>query len=309
MSQRFQIEAGSEPFPGHRLVQPIGKGGFAEVWEAERAGERIALKFISSGTTTTTVKEIKSLQAVQKLSHPGIIQMEHITSIPGYIVISMELAEGSLLELFDAFQVEFETPIELKLLLDYMLQAAEALDYMNSRQHCFEGRKVGFQHCDVKPSNFLLFGDKVKACDFGLSTPTFGTWTPVGRMGTLDFAAPEMHRGMLSERSDQYSFAVSYYYMRTGRFPFPPPPTNRFVRNYSYTRPHPDLRLVPSQEEAVILRALDMSPDLRWPTCKDMIRRIREIHGFGASRSGAGSSAGNSSAGTGSRAGLAAVTA
>ena len=43
-------EAGSEPFPGYRLLRLRGRGGFATVWEASSpSGERVALKFMSSG--------------------------------------------------------------------------------------------------------------------------------------------------------------------------------------------------------------------------------------------------------------------
>ncbi len=296
VSNRYAIQSGSEPLPGYRLTNVIGKGGFAEVWEAVHGGEKVALKFISSGTTTTTVKEIKSLSAIQKLSHPGLIQMDKVSSIPGYIVISMELAEGSLLDLLDAFQTEFQTPIELKLLLDYMQQAADAIDYMNQRQHSLDGRTVGFQHCDIKPSNLLLFGDRVKLADFGLSTPTYTSRNPILRMGTLDFAAPEFHMGILTDRSDQYSLAITYYYLRTSRFPFPPPPKNKFESSYAYNRPYPDLSQVPGQEQAILMRALDLAPDSRWPTCNEMIKRIREIHGFSTSFLTSRSSCGANSA-------------
>ena len=47
-----------------------------------------------------------------------------------------------------------------------------ALDFLNTRQHTLDGRKVAFQHCDVKPSNMLLIDGSVKLTDFGLSVMT-----------------------------------------------------------------------------------------------------------------------------------------
>jgi serine/threonine protein kinase len=297
-------------------MQVIGKGGFAEVWEAEHNGDRVALKFISCDNTSTTVREIRSLSAIQKLDHPGLIRMDCVSSIPGYIVVSMELAEGSLFDLLDVFQEEYQSPVELKPLLDYMTQVAKVIDFLNTRQHTFEGRKVGFQHCDIKPSNLLLFGDSIKLADFGLSTPTYAPMNPVLRMGTVDFAAPEIHRGILSDKSDQYSFAVTYYYLRTGKFPFPQPVTNKFVRSYAYNRPAPDLTHVPPQEDAILLRALDLAPERRWPSCLDMIKKIKEVHGSGASSTttrssspGMASSSGlKTSSGMNSKAGIATVS-
>lgn len=268
------LEAGAEPFPGIRLTQPRGRGGFAQVWEARNEKDQpIALKFISAEKTTTTVKEVKSLQAIQLLHHPNLLRTERVWSAPGYIVIAMELADASLFDVHNAYQVEFKTSIPADILTPYMVQAAAGIDFLNARQHVFEGRKVGFQHCDIKPSNILLVGDTIKLADFGLSSMTVVMNNPYPRCGTLDFAAPEIHRGILSERSDQYSLAVTYYYLRTGSFPFPPPPDG-FSRRNSYARPCPDLGLVSKSERRILERAFDVQPERRWENCTVMIREL-----------------------------------
>jgi serine/threonine protein kinase len=278
VQHRITLECGAQPFPGFRLLQPRGRGGFAEVWEAENPeGRRIALKFITSTVTASTVREIKSVEAIRRLSHPHLVVIDRVWSAPGYIVIAMELADGSLLELLDAYQTEYRTAIDSKVLCTYMGQAAEALDFLNARQHVHDGRKVGFQHCDIKPSNILLVGNSAKLGDFGLSTPTTAMLNPYQRSGTLDFAAPEIHRGMLSDRSDQYSLAVSYYYLRTGQFPFPE--MTDFRRKYSYNRPAPDLSRVPWMERKVLERALDVQPEGRWPCSRAMVYELVNAQG------------------------------
>jgi serine/threonine protein kinase len=185
----------------------------------------------------------------------------------------MELAEASLFDLLDAYQAEYKTPIPPDILAPYMTQVAAGLDFMNARRHLFEGRKVGFQHCDVKPSNILVVGDLVKLADFGLSTPTTTMNNPYSKCGTLDFAAPEIHRGMLSEKSDQFSLAVSWYLLRTGCFPFPPP-TDGFRRRNSYVRPAPDLSLISRSERRIVERALDVQPERRWESCEILVREL-----------------------------------
>ena len=77
----------------------------------------------------------------------------------------------------------------------YLWQVAEALDFLNARRHKREGRKVGYQHGDVKPNNILLFGDMAKLTDHGLATPTHGPNTPCPRQGTREYAAPEVFLG------------------------------------------------------------------------------------------------------------------
>jgi serine/threonine protein kinase len=251
-----------------------GRGGFAEVWEArDESSSPIALKFISASKTASTVKEVKSLQSLQNLRHPNLLTTHRVWSAPGYIVVSMELAEASLLDLLDAYQAEYKTPIPPEILGPYMAQAAAGLDFMNARRHAYEGRTVGFQHCDVKPSNMLVIGDRIKLADFGLTTSTAAAMSPYAKCGTLDFAPPEVHRGLLSERSDQYSLAVSWYYLRTGAFPFPPL-EDGFRRRHGCARPAPDLGHVTRSERRILERALDVRPEQRWESCDVLIREL-----------------------------------
>src|SRR5437868_99527 len=86
----FEPESGSSPLPGYRLERLRGRGGFATVWEATGPdGERVAMKFMSSQNATATARELRSLQAIQKLSHPRLLRMQNVWSMPGWIVIAM----------------------------------------------------------------------------------------------------------------------------------------------------------------------------------------------------------------------------
>jgi serine/threonine protein kinase, bacterial len=264
------------PFPGLKLIQLRGRGGFAEVWEAEDPqGDLIAVKFMLSQNTTSSVKEMRIIQAVQKLKHRHLLRIADVWSIPDYIVVAMELADGSLFDLLDVYLSEYGTPLPAVLVANYLRQAALGLDFLNARRHTFDGRQVGFMHCDVKPSNLLLIGEEVKLADFGLSTPMVALQSAYGRAGTPDFAAPEVHRGHLTASSDQYSLAVSYYLLRTGYFPFPPPPGD-FKRAYSYNRPAPDLTRVSKGERRVLERALEIEHSGRWPTCTAFMNALTD---------------------------------
>jgi serine/threonine protein kinase, bacterial len=268
---RVRLEAGSQPFPGLKLVQLRGRGGFAEVWEAiDRTGKRIAVKFMASRNSTSSVKEMRIIQSIQKLAHRNLLLINQVWSIPDYIVVAMELAEGSLLDLLEGYQSEYSSPLPPSMAVSYLRQAASALDFLNTRRHTFDGRSVGFQHCDVKPSNLLLIGETVKLADFGLCTPTVALQSAYGRSGTVDFAAPEVHRGHLAETSDQYSLAITYHYLRTGAFPFPTP-KDGFNRELSYNRPAADLSRVRRAERYVLEQALDLEPTNRFSSCSEMI--------------------------------------
>jgi serine/threonine protein kinase len=274
---RIRLEAGSVPFPGLKLIQLRGRGGFAEVWEAESPhGERIAVKFMLSRNSSSSVKEMRIIQAVQKLCHRHLLRISDVLSIPDYIVVAMELADGSLLDLLDVYQTEYNSPLPAVLAAGYLKQAALGLDFLNSRRHLFDGRQVGFMHCDVKPSNLLVIGETIKLADFGLCNPLVDRQGNCARAGTLDFAPPEVHRGQLSETSDQYSLAVTYYHLRTGQFPFPHP-TGGFNRAYSYSRPAPDLSLIHCGERRVLERALDLESHNRFPSCVAFAKAMNDV--------------------------------
>ena len=270
-------EAGAVPFPGYRLLRLRGRGGFATVWEAQDpAGERIAMKFMSSANVSVTARELRSLQTIQTLVHPNLLRIREVWSIPGTIAIAMDLADASLLDLHELYVEEFRRLIEPEKLGFYLYQAAQALDFLNARRHRFEGRLVGLQHGDIKPNNILLVGDQARLADYGLATPTSGPMTPCPRHGTAEYCAPEVFQGFLSEKSDQFSLAVTYCVLRSGLFPYPAPPSNRdHLRNY--VRPEPDLSVLAPAEAAILVRALSPIPQNRFPTCTDLIQSILTV--------------------------------
>ncbi len=277
-TERFVPEAGAEPFPGYKLLRLRGRGAFATVWESTSpSGQLVALKFMSSANSNSTSREIRSLQGIQKLQHPYLLKIDRVWSIPGCIVIDMELADASLLDLLLLYAEEFNKLIEPEKILHYLGQAASALDFLNARRHTYDGRLVGFQHSDIKPNNILLVGNEVKLADYGLATPMLGSSTPCFRQGTLDYAAPEVFLGAMSDSSDQFSLAVTYHLLRTGSFPFPTPPHSP---GRSYHRPPPQLALTNSDEQQIILKALSPSPQNRFPNCTALMEALGKALGI-----------------------------
>jgi serine/threonine protein kinase len=274
----FVIQSGAEPSPGYRLTRVRGRGGFAEVWESDSPRGPVALKFMPSSNTATTARELRSLQSLQALDHPYLVKNHGVWSVPGYIVIDMELADATLLDLMLLYHNDLNQHIPAPELCGFIWQTAEALDFLNTRQHLRDSRRVGYQHGDIKPNNILLFNDVAKLTDYGLATPTFGTTTPCPRHGTREFAAPEVFQGYLTDTSDQFSLAVTFYVLRTGRFPFPPPPGGDMPKNY--VRPAPDLNGLNAQESVVIGRALAPSPQDRYASCADLAAGLLAANGL-----------------------------
>jgi serine/threonine protein kinase, bacterial len=275
------LQAGLEPYPGYRLTRALGRGGFGEVWEARNAcGRPLALKFLPCDAEQTAAREIRSLQAIRQLQHPHLIRIERVWCYRSYIVIAMERADGSLADLVDTYQLRFGTPVVPEHACLLLSDAANALDFLNKRQHAIEGRIVSIQHCDIKPKNLLLFGDTVKLADFGLSSSLGSRLESRFRAGTLGYCAPEVLQGKLSDHSDQYALAVTYCALRGGRLPFDDPKSFRSGRTPPpsfYTRPTMDLTVLSEAERPIVSRALHAVPQNRWPSCRELMTRLTRV--------------------------------
>ena len=275
----FNLGAGAEPVPGYRLKRVRGRGGFAEVWEADSPTGPVALKFMLSSNAGTTSREVRTIQSFQAMDHPYLVKTLGVFTVPGYVVTAMEVAEATLLDLMFLYFDELRQPIPAAQLGLYMWQVGQALDYLNARRHVRDGRKVGFQHGDIKPNNVLLFGDVAKLTDYGVATATSGPTTPCPRHGTRDYAAPEVLQGYQTDYSDQFSLAVTYHVLRTGCFPFPPAPAGELPK--AFNRPTPDLTALPTvAEQTVLLKALSPVPQDRYPTCRDLTQGLLKGLGY-----------------------------
>ncbi len=272
MTKLEVLNPGLEPFPGYRLVKFLGRGGWGEVWEARQPdGKAVALKFLPCGSSLASAQEVRALQSIRQLRHPNLLCIDRIWCFGGHVVIGMELAEGSLFDLLEVYRKEYGTGIVPQHLCHFLSQAADALDYLNARQHLLDEQRVAVRHCDIKPSNLLLRGGKVKVADFSLACPTSSPRCQHRRVGTLHYAAPEVFQGWLSDRTDQYALAVSYCELRGGWLPFPNTPSAFHI---GYVRPTPDLSMLVPAEQPIILRALDPVPQDRWPSCRDLMTRL-----------------------------------
>jgi serine/threonine-protein kinase len=261
-------------YPGYRLRRLRGSGGFGEVWEAEtEAGRTLALKFLPCARGRGAAQELRSIQVIQTLEHPHLLKIDRVWCAGEFLVVAMELADGSLSDLLEVYRADLGTPLPPSHLLPLLAQAAKALDFLNNRQHLVSGQWVTVQHCDVTPPNLLLQDQTVKLSDFGLVTTLAGRHKVHYRAGTPAYAAPEIFQGQVSDRTDQYALAVCYCLLRGGRLPFVDTPRD-FQTNY--VRPAPDLSMVDAPERLTLARALATAPQDRWGSCEELIRELEK---------------------------------
>jgi hypothetical protein len=275
MDPPFPTDLPPEPIPGYRLVRPLGRGHFVEVWEAiAPGGFSVALKFVSLDGRVGQLEQ-RALEIIKGVRHANLVAVFGAWQVAGRLVIAMELADRTLLDRLREATRQGQTGIPGAELLEYMREAAKGVDYLNEPLHTGEGlERVGIQHRDIKPQNLLLVGGSVKVADFGLArllehhiTGHSGGLTPA-------YAAPEFFQGRTASQSDQYSLAVAYCQLRGGRLPFT---GNAAALMAGHLAQDPDLTMLPPPEREVMARALAKDPGLRWPSCQELVRTLAAL--------------------------------
>lgn len=268
----LQLDPGREPIAGYRLVRQLGQGGFGEVWEAIAPGDvPVALKFIRLGTAQAA-PELRALDVVKRIRHPNLLDIQFAAQVEDRLIIAMPLCEGSLLDRLRECQENGLAGIPFDELADYMRDTARALDYLNEPCHpTADGRLVSVAHRDVKPHNIFRVGGSVRVADFGLvKALETSVASHTGSM-TPAYAAPEILAQTVSPRSDQWSLAVTYYQLRTGRLPFEGTIHSMML---AIVQNPPNLIGLAAGERAVLERALSKHPDDRWPSCRDFVTAL-----------------------------------
>lgn len=248
----------------YRLIQSLGKGGFAEVY----LGEHIylntfsAIKILQMQLSGDDINQFMAEgRMLAQLQHPNIIRVldfgvDHETP---YLVMDYA-PNGTLRRRYPQGQV-LPTPA----LISNIKEVALALQYAHDHR---------VVHRDVKPENMLL-GKNSEALltDFGIATviQTSRSQHTQSIIGTVSYMAPEQIHGHPIAASDQYALGVTAYEWLCGERPF----SGTFVEITAQqiaTAPPPLRQKAPSVSlavEQVVMRALEKDPQRRFPNVKD----------------------------------------
>jgi serine/threonine protein kinase len=263
------LQPGSRPVPNcpdYVLIRKLGAGAFGEVWHAHGPGGLdVALKVIRLGAHSLAL-ELRSLEAVKSIRHPNLVSLFGAWHKDNWLILAMELCDRSLQDRLSEAQSQKVPGIPLPELLTYMSDAANGLDALNAKQ---------VQHRDVKPANLLLLDSGVKVADFGLAKALEQTVATNSGAGTLAYTAPECFKGQLTQQSDQYSLALTYYHLRTGRLLFK---GDQAQVMYAHLELEPDLSLLPRAERTALARALSKEPAKRWRNCTIFVDELNKAY-------------------------------
>jgi serine/threonine protein kinase len=261
--------AGDEPLPGYRLIAPLGRGGFGEVWECQAPGGLLkAIKFVTSESEDgrgeqRLGQELAAFEQIKAIRHPFLLTLERVEQVGNDLVMVMELADRQLQDRFRECRQDGLPGIPRDELLGYFGDAAEALDVISA--------KFNLQHLDVKPANIFLVAGHAKVGDYGLVAQLEGPGA-AHRGLTPRYVAPEVLHGTPSSRSDQYSLALVYYELLTGDFPYPGrSPQQLMLQHVSGL---PNLSGLAPADQPVVAKALAKRPDERFPSCLAFVQAL-----------------------------------
>jgi serine/threonine protein kinase len=251
------------------IVELIGHGGMGAVYKARQKslGRFVALKILNpqrAADRSFAERFSREAQALAELNHPNIVTVHDFGQAGGFWFLLMEHVDG--VNLRQAMKGGHIAPEQA---LAIVPSICEALQFAHDHR---------IVHRDIKPENLLL--DKtgrVKIADFGIArmmgvgldsapgttAPNATGLTQENVLGTPQYMAPEQSSDptRVDHRADIYSLGVVLYELLTGELPvgkFEPP--SRKV--------HIDVRL-----DAIVLRALEQTPELRYQTIGELAHR------------------------------------
>lgn len=262
----------------YQILEELGRGATGVVYRAldPAIGRTVAIKSIRLGDFSNPeekqgVRErlLREARSAGILSHPNIVTIYDVLESEDLEYISMEYVDGASLE---DMQRRRALP-ERQLLLQFLRQIAEALDYAHRK---------GIVHRDIKPANIIISERRsesdpmAKIADFGIAKFLSNEVTNIGTViGTPNYMSPEQIQGLeVSGASDQFALGVLVYELLCGEKPFTADSVPALF--YAICKQHPKPlyeanRALNETVDKVMERALAKEPEARFSGCGDFI--------------------------------------
>ncbi len=254
----------------YTLIRKLGRGGFGEVWLAERKSKFVTTKVAvklphDEQIDHETIKQEAQLWE-QASGHPNILPIIDADEYDGQIVIVSEYApDGSLDEWL---KTHGKMPVEKA--VEMTIKILDGLEFLHSRN---------IIHRDLKPANILLQGETPRLADFGISRAlrTTASSQSSNVSGTFAYMPPEGFDGKRSVQTDVWSVGVNLYQFLTGRLPFPQKEPSALIAAIMMRDFQPLSPDIPNNLQNVVAKSLAKQPENRYASASEMREDLRRI--------------------------------
>ena len=262
---REVLQTGST-LDGFKIGEKIHSGGMATLWRVTRPGIDVPIVMkvptILDGEDATIIVGFEmEMMILPRLSGVHVPKFYAVGDFARQPYIVMEYIRGQ-----SAYALIEKAPLPASEVVTLGAKVATALVDLH-RQNVL--------HLDIKPSNVMLRENGEAALiDFGLSRhlllPDLLEEEFRVPMGTGPYIAPEqIMKNRSDPRSDIYSLGVLLYYLATNVRPFGVPQAQSSLKTRLWRDTVPPRRInpaIPPALQEVILRCLEVDPDLRYAT-------------------------------------------
>jgi serine/threonine-protein kinase len=245
------------------LVQLLGRGGFGEVWLADRVGgiatTRLALKLPLDHKVDLEAIRQEATLWVRAGNHPNVLPLFEADIYDGQVVLASEYApDGSLSAWLDrsgGFAPSIQAGIQM------------ALGILTGLQHLHTCNII---HRDLKPANVLMQGEIPRLADFGIARLLTVDAQTNRSAGTPAYMAPEAFDGKRSCQTDIWSAGVILFQLLTGTLPFAENDLMSLMHSIMSKEPATLPRSIPRPIQDVVARSLQKDLAQRYSTASQM---------------------------------------
>jgi eukaryotic-like serine/threonine-protein kinase len=274
-------------FGKYELISRINIGGMAEIVKARDLN--------SPGQPVVAVKRIlphlcadqqyKTMfldesRVLAQLQHEDIIKTFEIGEVDETPYIALEYIDGQDARMLFHKTRKSGEHIPVAIACFIIGKLCDGLHHAHEQKDA-EGALLGLVHRDVSLQNVLLsYAGDVKVTDFGIAMSAENVArTEVGIVkGKFGYMSPEQIKGApLDRRSDVFAAGICLHELLTGERLFSGESDYKAVervRNVDIPTPSSLNRMVPSNLERIVLKALAKHPRDRYQTAQDMSRAL-----------------------------------
>ncbi|HEX8996070.1 MAG TPA: protein kinase [Ktedonobacterales bacterium] len=281
-SQQETLARGTVLDGRYRIERVIGSGGYASVYKALDMTYNVERAIKEVTDPDKGVREQFRLEADLLINHdhPNIPHGYNVLEVGKRIYFVMEFVGGKdLEELLNESLTQQRRPLDEARVLRWAIEICSALNVIHRLP-------TPIIHRDIKPANIKITpDDRPVLIDFGLAKLQQGASkaTQVAAQGVSPgFAPPEqyMAKGRTDARTDIYGLGATLYACLTGRDPAEAPARllqqTGVSHGTSLDSPRTLNPRISARTEAIILKALELSPSKRQQSAAELESELRE---------------------------------